>query len=203
MRELDRKATLQLIHNEHFHKTGIEAIAERQMKIILREFEPFLPKMGEGKGFNDLVKWFMDIMKLKMEFYLADSLYKLGWVPPGIPFDPKTMEPFDDLQILNIREPKNYRVKMSLFPSLVVGVKEPNWSTRTVSDAEGETYTSEDFREALVTSRDFLPEMPGMWRAWDGALVISKIRVLVEEIPSAASASKGKQPAVVDDDEKL
>lgn len=113
------------------------------------------------------------------------------------------MEPFDDLQILNIREPKNYRVKMLLFPSLVVGVKEPNCSTRTVSDAEGERYTSEDFREALVTSRNFLPEKPGMWREWDRELVNSKIRVLVEEIPSAASALKGKQPAVVDEDEEL
>lgn len=75
---MDRKATLQLIYNEHFHKTEIDAIEERQKKIFLREFEPFLLKMGGGKGFNDLVKWLVDIMKLKMEFYLADSLYKLG-----------------------------------------------------------------------------------------------------------------------------
>jgi hypothetical protein len=121
--------TLHLAHNEQFRNHDLTMIAERQMKVFAREFEPYLPIVNDAEISKELTKWLTDMMNLKMELLVSERLHKICFIPAGTPLDLKAMEAYDDLQILNIRDSTKYRVNMCVTPALVLESRNQNGRT--------------------------------------------------------------------------
>ncbi|KAF2819218.1 hypothetical protein CC86DRAFT_375357 [Ophiobolus disseminans] len=197
---------MQIVNNDYFRKTEVWEIAERQMTVFRQEFEDFLPMLRDEATFTVLVKWMKHLLSLKIELLVSDGLHKVCFIPPGTPLHPDTMvmRPETELGDQVRDDPARYCVKMCVSPALVVGVREPQWSTAAVADADGSAGFPEDYKDALLTTRNFFPETPGMWQGREEPFVASPARVIVEKKPgttSSATGRAGKRKLIVADTE--
>lgn len=63
------------------------------------------------------------------------------------------------------------------------------WSNGTISDADPNTNPSNDYKDALVTSRKFFLKNVKEWQEWVGSSVVSSACVLMERIADAVTGT--------------
>jgi hypothetical protein len=184
VREQDMLSTIHKIANTHFREYELPALAERQMNIFMDEFSDYI-------SFNDdvrrerMVKWLERVMEHKCDILVTSLHNKIVFPSPGAPYDPQLMSgETEDNQI--VKKSKRYRVKVCVAPAIYMSVKEPEWP-----DASAIEIRPENYKEALLESRNFFSNEPGKYTGWEGSWMTHSATVIIEKIPDET------QPTVV------
>jgi len=190
VRKQDTIATLFKINNRHFRDNELPAKAKHQMDIFIEEFRKLIPWLDTKRA--ELTTWLKYAMIIKIELLVSNQHHKMAFPPPGVPFDKETMHGFlENGDSPGLGEDwSKYRVKVCLSPALYKCIPEPEWSDfHSITD---------NYKDALLESRDFFPEEPGKYRGWEGSFLVARSLVSIEKYPEEPQpALELRQPSQV------
>jgi hypothetical protein len=179
VRKTDMLATVQKVKNKHFRDNEVPEMAKRQMAIFMQEFYGYLP-VDDDMFVEKMERWLAEVMTMKLELLISHLHHKIAFIPPGTPFDRIWMTAESEYGGgVEIKENCQYRVCLCLSPALIGDVEETSWSDKTSPEL-----LPQNFRDALLESRNFFPEEAGQWKGWPGSKLVSPATVIVEEVPS-------------------
>jgi hypothetical protein len=178
-------ATLRKVTNDQYRDYEVPIMAKCQMAIFKKEFSRHLNLKNEMM-YQKPERCLGKIMIMKLELLICNSHNKVAFVPPGTPYDPAWMtQTGEDTNADIVKKDKEYRVRLCLSPALIKDVPEPVWQDgNPPGDSE-----KQDFRDALLQSRNFFPEETGQWKGWPNSRVASKAQVILEEVPRSAESA--------------
>ncbi|KAF2008125.1 hypothetical protein P154DRAFT_528748 [Amniculicola lignicola CBS 123094] len=178
VRMYDCVRTLEAIKSPHVMKAVLPEQAEK-LSLRLQNFS-----QGVLRPYNFHLE---DIMKVKLELFVGAEVHKLFFVPPYTPFDAHHMTPIKRNGFVQedvLEHPQEYKVIACLWPGIV---------SFPDTEFQNEWIQGQDYKKALLSSREFLPETPGKFSGWHKEeCVCSKAVVLVHKIqpqfPAAENA---------------
>ena len=185
MRKQDTRATLFKINNKHFRDNELPAKAKHQMDIFIEEFRELIPWLDTKRA--ELTTWLKYVMTIKIELLVSNQHHKMAFPPPGVPFDKETMHGFlENGDSPGLGEDwSKYRVKVCLSPALYKCISEPDWT-----DISGFDPTTDNYKDALLESRDFFPEEPSKYHGWEGSFLVAQALVSIEKYPEEPQPSQ-------------
>lgn len=124
----------------------------------------------------ELTPWLKFLIQVKCDLILSIESFKLVFIPPRTPFDRDRMiaERSNGFEI-DTEDANRYTVKLCVWPGLM-GLSE--------EDFADEYEPGQNYRDALIESKNFLPETPGKYKGWPNESILSKAVVFVEETQS-------------------
>lgn len=180
VRTLDTLATIGMSQNSHFREFEVPDLAARRSTDFYKEVANYLPlhQSLDHEGFK-LKEWVHEVMRLKLELLVSRyHHHRIEFVRPGTMFDSSWMTEIPDEEGSALIPDTQYRVRLCVSPTLVGRIDDTKWSQGPVSTHEGEEY-----KLALLESRDFFTEdfIQGKASPRDG--LISRAVILVEAVP--------------------
>jgi hypothetical protein len=176
-------ATLRKVTNDQYREYKVPIMAKRQMAIFRKEYSRYLNLENE-QLYEKLEDCLGSMMIMKLELLVSNSHNKVAFIPPGTLYDPAWMKQTGgDTKADIVQKNKEYRVRLCLSPALIKDVPEPEWQD---GNALGER---QNYRGALLQSRNYFPEETGQWKGWPNSRMASKAEVILEEVPSGAGSA--------------
>jgi hypothetical protein len=179
VRTLDTLATIGMSQNSHFGEFEVPNLAAKQSADFYDEFANYLPlnQSLDHDGFK-LKVWLHEVMQLKLELVVSRYHHRIEFVRPGTMFDSSWMTEIPDEEGSALIPDTQYRVRLCVSPALVGRIDDMKWSQGPVS-----THESEEYKLALLESRDFFTEDTVQEKASPRNGLISRAVVLVEAVP--------------------
>ncbi|RYO44932.1 hypothetical protein AA0113_g10640 [Alternaria arborescens] len=179
VRTLDTLAIIGMSQNGYFRESEIPNLAAKQSADLYDEFANYLPlnQSLNHDGFK-LKGWLHEVMRLKLELLVLRYHHRIEFVRPGSMFDSSWMTEIPDEEGSALVTDTQYRVRLCVSPALVGRIDDTKWSQGPVS-----THEPEEYKLALLESRDFFAENPVQRKASPRDGLISRAVVLVEAVP--------------------
>jgi len=179
VRTLDTLATVRMSQNSHFREFEVPNLAAKQSADFYGEFANYLPlnQLLDHDGFK-LKGWLHEVMRLKLELLVSRYHHRIEFVRPGTMFDSSWMTEIPDEEGSALIPDTQYRVRLCVSPALVGRIDDTKWSQGPVS-----THESEEYKLALLESRDIFAENSVQEKASPRDGLISRAVVLVEAVP--------------------
>jgi hypothetical protein len=175
-------ATLRKVMADQYRNYEIPEMAKRQMTIFKQEFSRYIDFDNEEMS-GQLEQCLNQAMIVKLDLLISRLHNKVAFIPSGTVFDSNWMSALDDYACpMVMKKNTKYRVRICVSPALIMNVPEPDWQDGNPPDPENR----QDYRDALLQSRNFFPEVRGQWNGWPGSLPAHKAAVVVEEVPRGA-----------------
>ncbi|KAB2099571.1 hypothetical protein AG0111_0g12155 [Alternaria gaisen] len=154
VRTLDTLATIGMSQNGHFREFEVPNLAAKQSADFYDEFANYvrLNQPLDHGGFK-LKGWLHEVTRLQLEVVVSRYHHRIELVRPGSMFDSSWMTEIPDEEGSALVTDTQYRVRLCVSRALVGRIDDTKWSQGPVS-----THESEEYKLALLESRDFFAE---------------------------------------------